>query len=188
LRKNVEYPDINISLLAFNRKERFVGIDWVNILAIIISPVIAVVITLWHQGRKEKRDRKERLFTQLMAHRKSFPPSTEFVNALNLIDIIFADTVSVTKLWHEYYTLLGSAKTEHEYRDRDHKYLELLSEMARSLGYKRLQQTDIDKFYTPQAHVDQNEMAFHTQQEWLRVLKNMNYIYIEPKQKDEASQ
>lgn len=161
--------------------------DWANILAIVLSPVIAVIVTLWHQDRKERRDRKERLFTQLMAHRKAFPPSSEFVNALNLIDIIFADTPSVTRLWHEYYAMLGSAKTEHEYRDRDHKYLELLSEMARTLGYKKLQQTDIDKFYTPQAHVDQNEMAFRTQQEWLRILENMEHIYIEPRKKDDAN-
>ena len=92
--------------------------NWINILAIVLSPVIAVIITLWHQGRKERRDRKERLFTQLMAHRKAFPPSSEFVNALNLIDIIFADTSSVIKLWHEYYAMLGSANTENEYREQ----------------------------------------------------------------------
>ena len=67
------------------------------------------------------------------------------------------------------------------------KYLGALSEMARTLAYKKLQQTDIDKFYTPQAHVDQNEMAFRTQQEWLRILENMEHIYIAPRKRDDAN-
>jgi len=39
------------------------------------------------------------------------------------------------------------------------------------LGYKRLQQTDIDKYYSTQAHQNQLELNLTTQQEFLRVLE-----------------
>lgn len=155
-----------------------------EIAAILLSPVIAVCVTLWFQSRKEKRDRKNHLFSTLMVHRKSFPPNAEWVNALNLIDIVFAGNPKVINLWHEYYSMLGSAQTDSQYRDRDHKYLEMLSEMAKVLGYKKLQQTDIDKFYSPQVHQNQLEFQAQIQSELLRVLKNTNNFNVEPIEHD----
>ena len=46
-----------------------------------------------------------------------------------------------------------------------HKYLDLLSAIANSLGYRSLTQTHIDKFG------DQAQLSLETQTEWLRVLK-----------------
>lgn len=53
--------------------------------------------------------------------------------------------------------------------------------MARSLGYRRLEQTDIDKFYTPQVHADQAQLNWKCQTEWLRVLESTNRLVVEPK-------
>lgn len=156
--------------------------DVINILAVLVSPVVAVLITLWHQTRKEDRDRKDRLFTVLMINRKAFPPTQEFVGALNLIDLVFADVKPVTRLWHEYYGMLASAKTEPEFANRDNKYLEMLSAMAKHLGYEALEQFNIEKFYIPQAHIDQHALNFQTQQEWLRVLQNTNTLHFVPKE------
>jgi hypothetical protein len=50
-----------------------------NIIAVIIGPVIAVIITLWYQRRKERRDIKQRAFLVLMAHRRSIPPNMAMV-------------------------------------------------------------------------------------------------------------
>jgi hypothetical protein len=43
--------------------------------------------------------------------------------------------------------------------------------MAIVLGYQRLKQTDIDRFYAPQAFGDQAAMQGDLQKELLRVLK-----------------
>jgi hypothetical protein len=69
----------------------------VNMIAIVLGPLLAVGITLWWQGRKEKRDAKERLFLTLMAQRRAFPPAIEWVNALNVIDVVFADHSQVVQ-------------------------------------------------------------------------------------------
>jgi hypothetical protein len=157
------------------------------IVAIVFGPVSAIIISLWYQRRRQKIDMKEKLFITLMAHRKALPPTQDLVNALNLIDVVFDDSPKVITHWHEYYDLLYQVKNwDESQKQREHKYLELLSEMARSLGYRTIQQTDIDKFYIPRAHGEQAEANLEIQKEWLRVLKNTSRFIVDKKD-DEAS-
>jgi ABC-type arginine/histidine transport system permease subunit len=100
-------------------------IQTINIIAVIIGPIVAVIITLWYQSRKEKRDTKHRIFLTLMAHRKSNPPSFALVEVLNTLDVVFADTPKVVQLWHEYYDLLCMKPLNLEMMD--HKYIDLIS-------------------------------------------------------------
>lgn len=44
--------------------------------------------------------------------------------------------------------------------------------MARVLGFRHLQQTDIDKYYSPRVHGELLVVQAEAQAEWLRVLKN----------------
>jgi hypothetical protein len=142
--------------------------DIVTIIALILGPVIAVAITLWSQKRSEKRNAKQQLFTRLMAHRRA-GPIREWVNALNIIDVVYAGDTRVVQLWHQLYDIL-SARPFNE-QTFGHKYIDLLSAMVSSLGYRSLTQTDIDKFYAPQSLGDQAVRELETQTEWLRVLK-----------------
>jgi len=154
----------------------------INIAAIILGPIAAVGITLWWQQRKEKRDAKIRLFTTLMAFRKSYPISYDWARSLNLIDVVFADTQAVVDHWHQYYALLQRQNiSPNEQQEQNHKFLELLSAMAGTLGYSHLQQTDIDKFYTPQGHSNQADLNWLCQTEWLRVLQNTNKLNVDTK-------
>jgi len=156
--------------------------ETMNIIAVIIGPVIAVVITLWYHKYKEKQDTKHRIFLTLMAHRKSNPPTFALVEVLNTLDVVFADNPKVVQLWHEYYDLLCS-KTAN-YQTWEHKYIDLLFEIANVLGYKKIKQTDIEKFYTPVAHGTQAELNEKTQQEFLRVLQNTAAFVVTKKEDD----
>ncbi len=144
-----------------------------TLFALVFGPIIAVCITLWWQDRKEKRDAKRNLFMTLMAHRKG-TPSYELVNALNLIDVVFADDDNVVKLWHELYALYSNPTPSEA---QNHKYIDLLSAMATALGFSKLSQTDIDKFYFPTAHGKQLEAQIEWQTEWLRVLKKTDPFF-----------
>ena len=155
--------------------------DIINIIAIVAGPLLAVLITLWWQNRKEHRDAKRRLFLTLMAKRRTYPPTVEWVDALNVIDVVFADVPQVVQLWHEYYSSLVNPPANENYQAREHTYLLMLSSMARTLGYSRLEQTDIDKFYSPQVHADQAQLNWKCQTEWLRVLEGTNRLSVEPK-------
>jgi hypothetical protein len=152
----------------------------IGIIAVIIGPVSAVLITLWHQKRYQKLEAKNRLFLTLMAHRKAFPISPDWVSSLNLIDVVFGDYPKIVSLWHDYYNLLHG-DPEKTQQQREHKRLELLSEMSKVLGYKSLSQTDIDKFYFPQGFADQLELNTKVQKEFLRVLENSARFVLDKK-------
>jgi hypothetical protein len=144
----------------------------ITALAIFLGPLAGVIFTLWFQKRKESKDAKQRLFLTLMAHRKANPPTFDLVNGLNLIDVVFAEHREVVSLWHQYYDLLCQSPVN--WHLAEPKYLDLLSEMARVMGYGNLLQTDISRFYSPIAHGNQAQLNQDIQQELLRVLKNSN--------------
>ncbi len=154
--------------------------ETMNIIAVILGPIVAVIITLWYQNRKEKRDTKHRAFLLLMAHRRSSPPDFALVEVLNTLDVVFQDTPKITQLWHEYYDLLSSPNPN--FQVQEHKYIDLVSEIASALGYSKLKQTDIDKFYRPQGHADQAALQNKIQKEFLRVLENTTALVVHPKE------
>jgi hypothetical protein len=82
-----------------------------------------------------------------MANRQKNPISESWVDALNSIDVVFQDNKKVRAAWKEYLDSLNQ-KSSHFENQNSYK-LDLLSEMAESLGYKQLKQTEIDKFYSP---------------------------------------
>lgn len=153
-----------------------------NIIAVIIGPTIAIIITLWYQAHKEKRDAKHRAFLLLMAHRKSIPPNYAMVEVLNTLDVVFANNRKVVDLWHKYYSLLSLPPSE----ERGHTWLELLSTIAEDLDYPTLKQTDLDKFYIPQFFGDQMEIQGNIQQELLRVLKNTSAFLVTKKEENKT--
>ncbi|HEX3755749.1 MAG TPA: DUF6680 family protein, partial [Rhizomicrobium sp.] len=80
-----------------------------------------------------------------------------------------SDVPAIVTLWHSLYTIL---ETEPFLLQRyNHAFLELMSAMAKNLGYKTLAQTDIDKFYSPKAHGNQAVLNADIQAHLLRVLK-----------------
>ena len=146
--------------------------DWITVAALIIGPVVAVAITLWYQARSEKNAAKRRLFAALMSHRKSNPPTIEYVSSLNLIEVVFQDDRAVVEKWRELYDELNhQPPTQINWVRVGHLQIDLLSNMAMCLGYRRLRQTDIDRFYQPQAHANQGQLTQELQTEFLRVLK-----------------
>jgi hypothetical protein len=158
------------------------SIETATILAIILGPVIAVLITLWYQQRKDERFVQFRVFLTLMSHRGASPPTSDSVEALNSIDVVFAKNPDVLQLWHQYYDLLHQDPKTANYQAVQHKHLELLSAIAKYLGYKNVQQTDIDKFYVPNAHIQRGEMNDKLLKELLRVLEKTDSLLITPKE------
>jgi septation ring formation regulator EzrA len=53
-------------------------IDLINIMAILVSPIIAVIITVWLNNKNEKRKEKLEAFKQLMIAR-ALPSTIKYV-------------------------------------------------------------------------------------------------------------
>ena len=65
-----------------------------NLITLIIIPIFAVALGRWLQDIADKHKDKMRIFTTLMTDRL-YPWSKDGVEALNCIDIVFADDKAV---------------------------------------------------------------------------------------------
>lgn len=109
--------------------------DILNLIAIIVIPIVAVLIGQWLQNRSEKRKDKMQIFKALMTAR-IYGWTVESVHALNVIDIVFADDTNVINAWkklHEKYIVKDptDAQLEQIKKAQD----KLLEEISNSLGY-----------------------------------------------------
>ena len=74
--------------------------DLINLLAVILIPIAAVIIGQFLQDRSEKRKDKIKIFQCLMTYRSTgWGSSFEAVAALNSIDIVFVHDKKVRTCW-----------------------------------------------------------------------------------------
>jgi len=155
----------------------------VTVLAILLSPAIAVGVTLWFERRKDRRSSKVWILHTLMQNRHYSSPSDEQVRALNMIDVVYRHSTEVRSLWHEYFDMLSNEGLANPlgFSQRNKKYLELLAAMAKDVGYGRsLTHLDIDRVYTPTGLAKYNERAEAISNELLRVLKGSQGLAVTP--------
>lgn len=129
---------------------------WIYMLAILVSPLIAVQVTEYLQKHKEARDRRLWIFKTLMATRAS-RLSLDHVQALNTIDIEFRGMGRrgrpVLDAWKAYLNHLNTQLSPDVWLSRgDDLFFDLLFTMAVSLGYE-MNRTDIrSTSYFPTGH------------------------------------
>lgn len=143
------------------------------VIAIIFSPVVAVLITLWVQSRREVQQAQLGVLATLIANRGA-PINNEVVQALNMIDVIFSKDKQVRKLWHEYFEMLNNSGLNNEtgFALRKKKELELITEAARAAGFgKSITHLDMDRVYRPVGWWQQTNWSSDVQTELLRVLR-----------------
>lgn len=76
--------------------------DILNLIAIIVIPIAAVLIGQWLQNRSEKRKDKMQIFKVLMTAR-IYGWTVESVHCMNILDIVFADDKKVRDAWKDLY-------------------------------------------------------------------------------------
>lgn len=81
----------------------------INIIAVLLSPVVALLISIFIQNRSAKRKSKMEIFNTLLATRHNVYIVDETVRAFNMIDVVFYDKPKIRSLWREYYSILGLA-------------------------------------------------------------------------------
>lgn len=112
---------------------------WIYIIAVLLSPLIAVQISVWLQHRHEDHQRKLWVFKTLMSSRAS-RLSDNHVTALNMIDIEFygrsKKSKAVIEAWKAYLHHLSTGTVSEVWRDKQNElFMDLLSRLAEALGY-----------------------------------------------------
>lgn len=172
------------------------------VLATLFAPLLAIQATRYLDRKREVGQNQQFLFRTLMATRAT---STDIrhVEALNSIDVIFSnqknkDEKNIRLAWKEYLDFLATRKYTAENADnweseRKNHQIELLSRMAKYLGY------DFDKthiknqvYYPERFNTDEN-YATIGKESLLKVLQGKSPISINitgmdlPTQKDRKS-
>lgn len=110
--------------------------DILNLIAIFIIPVVAVIVGQHLQNRAEIRKDKMHIFKILMTSR-IYGWTQESVHCLNIIDIVFADDKKVRDAWKDLYDkYCVENPDETQIKKIQNAQYKLLETMANSLGYK----------------------------------------------------
>ena len=139
-----------------------------------IIAVAAIPLIIWLVGnkqmrKKEKLEAKRDLFFTLMKQRKTSYAIQERADALNLIDVVFQDDDKVREAWKNYLSSLNPNSAD--FPNSNAYLLDLLSEMAQTLGYKKLKQTEIDRFYEPQGIIDDKKNERIALEESIKIMR-----------------
>lgn len=126
-----------------------------NIVALLLVPIVAVIVGQKLQERAKKREDKMQIFKVLMTGR-GLGWNQDMVWALNIIDVVFADDDAVIRQWKIYYDKLCIEKPS----DTDLKKItiernKLIEQIANSLGYKdKITWETIQNPYIPQGMLE----------------------------------
>lgn len=149
--------------------------DIINIVAIVVSPIVAVIVGQYLQKREKQRADKMELFKILMIDR-GLAWSIDSVKALNVIEIVFSDDKKVLNQWRNYYKMLcNDSPSEEELSEIKDEGDKLLSVMAESLGYKdKISWDTIRKPYIPKGLTESINQQQQFKVDQLSVMNMMN--------------
>jgi hypothetical protein len=130
----------------------------ISIIAVIVGPLIALGLQRYAENRREKRQARLHVFRTLMA-RRATPIHHEYVQALNLIDVVFNSKskkeTQVRTDWKILLDHLDKNKTKPDFGDnRVELSSKLLADMGNCLGFNFDPVYLKRAAYSPQGHGD----------------------------------
>ena len=170
-----------------DKKEVYMVLDIINIIAIIVIPIFAVLIGQWLQNRSEKRKDKVRVFSHLMSYRAIGYVDQQSVNILKLIPIVFNDDKNVIEKYNIYLKSLN-IKTEdfpQKQKEIENNKTKMLEEMAKNLGYKNINWEIIQNSYLPQGLINEINSMNLFKQGQLEVVEKIKQQMGQPQMRKE---
>ena len=163
--------------------------DYINIAAIILAPIVSVIVGQKLQDRARKRDDKMQIFKILMSSR-IYGWTNASVEALNLIEVVFAKDKKVIAQWKKYYDVLSVEKPDAAQREKMIKERDALLEViAISLGYKdNVTLRTIQNSYQPVGLTDMLKKQERYQDNQLEIMDMIKSFFVAAKTNTEEQQ
>ena len=163
--------------------------DILNLIAIIVIPIVAVLIGQHLQNRAEIRKDKMHIFKVLMTSR-IYGWTQESVHCLNIIDIVFSDDENVRNAWKDLYDkYCVQNPDETQLKKIKNAQYKLLDTMANSLGYKdKVTWETIQNPYIPEGMRRQQQEQAASQQAYNNLLFNMQHMIPKNNKVDENNE
>jgi hypothetical protein len=151
--------------------------DILNLIAIVVIPIVAVLIGQHLQNRAEIRKDTMHIFKVLMTSR-IYGWTQESVHCLNIIDIVFSDDEKVRNAWKDLYDkYCVQSPDETQLKKIQNAQYKLLETMAKSLGYKdKVTWETIQNPYIPDGMVRQQQEQLASHQAYNSLLNKMDNI------------
>ena len=164
-------------------------IQIVNIAALVIIPIISVWIAHHLQIRSAKRKDKMDAFKVLMTSRiYGWTPAS--VDALNTIDVVFVDDQNVRNAWADLNKKYHIERpSDEDVKSIEKTHLQLLQEMANSLGYKgKISWETVQEPYMPNGMVMQIEQQKRNQQLYFDALSGVENMIMKAGSNNDVSE
>lgn len=151
--------------------------DILNLIAIVVIPIAAVLIGQHLQNRAEIRKDKMQIFKTLMTSR-IYGWTQESVHCLNIIEIVFSDDKKVCEAWKDLYDkYCVQNPDETQLKKIQNAQYKLLETIAKSLGYKnKVTWETIQNPYIPKGMIEQWREQAASQQAYNTLLNTMTNI------------
>ena len=151
--------------------------DILNLIAMIVIPIVAVLIGQYLQYREEIRKDKMQIFKTLMTSR-IYGWTQESVHCLNIIEIVFSDDKKVCEAWKDLYDkYCVQNPDETQLKKIQNAQYKLLETIAKSLGYKnKVTWETIQNPYIPKGMIEQWREQAASQQAYNTLLNTMTNI------------
>ena len=153
--------------------------DVLNLIALVVVPIVAVLVGRWLQDRSEKRKDKLQVFKVLMTSR-IYGWTPDSVNVLNIIDVVFSDDKKVRAAWkdlNEKYHVTNP--DQQQLKKIELAQYKLLEAIAEALGYKnKITWETIQNPYMPIGMAKQIEDQKSFQQAYYDALDGVGRIVL----------
>lgn len=165
--------------------------DIVNALILIITafavfygPVRAVRVARQEEVAASRIRQKADIFASLMKTRK-FQLDPEHVASLNLIQVYFSDDDAVINSYKAYIRMLyrraiPGVAVESFWKERDDAFIDLVYQIARSLGYSQDKKEIEELAYSPEGWANDNQTIRKLHTLFVEVLEQRRAIPITP--------
>lgn len=157
-----------------------------NLIAVLLIPVVAVIVGQYLQEKAQKRNDKMQIFQCLMTRRITGWAALEAVNAINSIDIVFTDNKEIRNqlsVWK------SKCRRDIPSEDRYREQCKLLEMMANDLGYKNKITWDIiQNPYYPEGldqQLSMNNQIMNGQVEWAKAAGLLSQMMGKPQHNSE---
>jgi hypothetical protein len=146
--------------------------ELVTIVAIVVGPIVAVVIQLLAEARRQKREQQTQTMRMLVSTRH-MPSDPAYSTAINMIPIDFNGNSKVMAAWNTYIETINFRPTNENAATHDKKIVtkqtKLIFEIMKSLGYD-LPETDIESTpYAAGGFIARDNLMLDAWRAWPRI-------------------
>ncbi|WP_305095966.1 DUF6680 family protein [Croceibacterium aestuarii] len=136
--------------------------EWLTLLAIVLGPIIAVIITLVVEAQRRSRQQRLEIFRTIMTTRH-LPGDARYSSSINLVPVEFNRNRAVVEAYNDYIEETRfkpqAGDEEKKFRLLASKQTKLIAAMAKDLGF-RLRESDLEvQAYAADGFIQRDNMV-----------------------------